>query len=145
MIRTRLAAAGLPQDLIFLAMIESGFNQSARSHASAVGLWQFIAPTARRYGLTVDAWVDERRDPGPATDAAIRMITELNARFGSLYLAAAGYNAGPGKIRAGLARYDFGALNGDDVFFALAERPFLRRETRDYLPNLISVAIISKN
>ncbi|OGU00849.1 MAG: hypothetical protein A2085_09255 [Gemmatimonadetes bacterium GWC2_71_10] len=145
MIRTRLAASGLPQDMIFLAMIESGFNQSARSHASAVGLWQFIAPTARRYGLTVDAWVDERRDPGPATDAAIRMITELNDRFGSLYLAAAGYNAGPGKIRAGLARYDFGALNGDDVFFALAERPFLRRETRDYVPKLIAAAIISKN
>lgn len=145
MIRTRLAAAGLPQDLIFLAMIESGFNSNARSHASAVGMWQFIAPTGRRYGLTIDAWVDERRDPWLATDAAIRMLSELNDRFGSLYLAAAGYNAGPGKISAGLARYDFGALNGDDVFFALAERPFLRQETRDYVPKLIAAAIISKD
>lgn len=145
MIRTRLAAAGLPQDLIFLAMIESGFNTNARSHASAVGMWQFIAPTGRRYGLTIDAWVDERRDPYLATDAAIRMLSELNDRFGSLYLAAAAYNSGPGKIQAGLRRYDFGALNGDDVFFALAERPFLRQETRDYVPKLIAAAIISKN
>lgn len=145
MIRTRLAAAGMPQDLIFLAMIESGFNQNARSHAAAVGLWQFIAPTARRYGLTVDAWIDERRDPFLATDAAIRMLSELNDRFGSLYLAAAGYNAGPGKIRQGLQRYDFGALNGDDVFFALAERPFLRQETRDYVPKIIAAAIIAKD
>lgn len=145
MIRTRLAAAGLPQDLIFLAMIESGFNQMARSRAGAVGMWQFMPETGRRYGLTVDAWVDERRDPSLATDAAIRMLSELNDRFGSLYLAAAAYNSGPGKIQAGLARFDFGALNGDDVYFALSDRTFLRPETRDYVPKLIAAALISKD
>lgn len=145
MIRTRLVEAGLPQDLIFLAMIESGFNHSIRSRAAAVGLWQFIAPTGRRYGLTIDAWVDDRRDPYRSTDAAIRMLSELNNRFGSLYLAAAAYNSGPGKIQRGLARYDFGALNGDDVYFALAEGTFLRRETRDYVPKIIAAALIAKD
>ncbi|MBI1722399.1 MAG: LysM peptidoglycan-binding domain-containing protein [Gemmatimonadetes bacterium] len=144
MIRTRLATAGLPQDMIYLAMIESGMNQNARSRAGAVGLWQFIPGTARRYGLVVDAWVDERRDPYRATDAAIRFLTELNSRFGSLYLAAAAYNSGPGKIQRGLQRYDFGALNGDDRYFALSEGTFLRRETRDYVPKLIAAALLAK-
>ncbi|MBI4542874.1 MAG: transglycosylase SLT domain-containing protein [Gemmatimonadetes bacterium] len=144
MIRTRLAAAGLPQDLVYLAMIESGLNQNARSRAGAVGLWQFIPATGRRYGLTVDAWVDERRDPFLATDAAIRFLSELNNRFGSLYLAAAAYNGGPGKIVRGLARYDFGALGGDERYFALAEGSFLRRETRDYVPKLIAAALLAK-
>ncbi len=144
MIRTRLAAAGLPQDMLYLAMIESGFNQSARSRASAVGLWQFIAPTARRYGLIVDPWVDDRRDPFLATDAAIRFLSELNGRFGSLYLAAAAYNGGPGRVVAGLRRYDVGALDGDAQFFALAEERAFRPETRDYVPKLIAAALLGK-
>ncbi len=144
MIRTRLLAAGLPQDLIYLAMIESGFNQTVRSRAGAVGIWQFIPATGRRYGLTVDSWVDDRRDPFLATDAAIRFLSELNNRFGSLYLAAAAYNSGPGKIQRGLQRYDFGALNGDAQFFALADGTFLRRETRDYVPKLIAAALLAK-
>jgi len=74
MIRTRLGAAGLPQDMIYLAMIESGFAQSIRSRAGAIGLWQFMPETGRRYGLAVDNWVDERRDPFMATDAAIRFL-----------------------------------------------------------------------
>lgn len=144
LIRTRLATAGLPQDLIYLAMIESGLNPVARSRAGAVGLWQFIPGTGRRYGLAIDAWVDERRDPFLATDAAIRFLSELNARFGSLYLAAAAYNSGPGRIERGLARHDFGMLNGDERFFALAEGPYLRRETRDYVPKLIAAALLAK-
>ncbi len=144
MIRTRLLAAGLPQDLIYLAMIESGFNQTVRSRAGAVGIWQFIPATGRRYGLTVDSWVDDRRDPFLATDAAIRFLSELNSRFGSLYLAAAAYNSGPGRIQRGLQRYDFGALNGDAQFFALADGTFLRRETRDYVPKLIAAALLAK-
>jgi len=144
MIRTRLAAAGLPQDLIYLAMIESGFAQSIRSRAGAVGMWQFMPSTARRYGLTVDAWTDERRDPYLATDAAIRFLSELNNRFGSLYLAAAAYNSGPGKIQRGLDRGDYGDLTGNDVYFAMAEGTFLRRETRDYVPKLIAAALLAK-
>jgi len=92
----------------------------------------------------VDPWVDERRDPFLSTDAAVRFLRELNNRYGSLYLAAAAYNSGPGKIDRGLNRYDFGALAGNDVFFALAEEPYLRRETKDYVPKLIAAAIIAK-
>ena len=84
-----------------MALIESGMNPNAVSRRRAVGLWQFMSWTGKRYGLTVDPWVDERRDPWLATDAAIRMISELNDQFGSLYLAAAAYDAGPGKIQRG--------------------------------------------
>jgi membrane-bound lytic murein transglycosylase D len=130
--------------MIYLAMIESGFNQIARSRVGAVGMWQFMPSTARRYGLTVDAWVDQRRDPFAATTAAIRFLSELNDRFGSWYLAAAAYDAGPGKIQRGLDRGDFGALNGNDAYFAMAAGHFLRRETRDYVPKLIAAALIAK-
>lgn len=144
-IRGKLAAAGMPQDMIYLAMIESGFAQNIRSRAGAVGLWQFMPSTGRRYGLTVDAWVDERRDPFIETDAAIRFLSELNNRFGSWYLAAAAYNGGPGRVERGLARGDYGALNGNDAFFAMAEGSrYFHRETRDYVPKLIAAALLAK-
>jgi membrane-bound lytic murein transglycosylase D len=92
----------------------------------------------------VDPWVDERRDPWRATEAAIRMISELNQQFGSLYLAAAAYDAGPGKIQRGLHRYDLAGHEGNDLFFALADERFLRRETRDYVPKIIAAAMIAK-
>ncbi len=144
LVRAKLEAAHMPQDLVYLAVIESGMNPLATSRRRAVGLWQFMASTGRRYGLTVDSWVDERRDPWRATDAAIRMLSELNDQFGSLYLAAAAYDAGPGKIERGLNRYDFGQTQGNDLFFALADERFLRRETRDYVPKLIAAAMIAK-
>jgi membrane-bound lytic murein transglycosylase D len=146
MIRTRLAAAGLPRDMIYLSMIESGFNQNARSRAGAVGLWQFMPETGRRYGLTFDSWVDDRRDPSLATDAAIRFLSELNDRFGSMWLAAAAYNGGPGRVIRGLARGDFGALNGDQAYFAMTEAggQYFRAETRDYVPKLIAAALLAK-
>jgi len=144
MIRERLRDGGLPQDLVYLALIESGMNPNAVSRSRAVGMWQFIQGTGRRYGLDVDPWVDERRDPFLSTDAAVRFLRELNNRYGSLYLAAAAYNSGPGTIDRGLNRYDFGALAGNDVFFALAEERYLRRETKDYVPKLIAAAIIAK-
>jgi peptidoglycan lytic transglycosylase D len=144
LVRAKLRTAHMPQDLVYLAVIESGMNPNAVSRRRAVGLWQFMAPTGRRYGLAVDSWVDERRDPWRATDAAIRMISELNDHFGSLYLAAAAYDAGPGKIQRGLDRYDFGELQGNDLFFALADERFLRRETKDYVPKLIAAAMIAK-
>ena len=142
--RAKLQTARMPQDMVYLAVIESGMNPMAVSRRRAVGLWQFMAGTGRRYGLAVDPWVDERRDPWRATDAAIRMLSELNDRFGSLYLAAAAYDAGPGKIERGLNRYDFGQTKGNDLFFALADERFLRRETKDYVPKLIAAAMIAK-
>jgi membrane-bound lytic murein transglycosylase D len=127
-------------------MIESGFNQNARSRAGAVGLWQFMPETGRRYGLTFDSWVDDRRDPFLATDAAIRFLSELNNRFGSMWLAAAAYNGGPGRVIRGLQRGDFGALNGDAAYFAMTEAggTYFRAETRDYVPKLIAAALLAK-
>jgi len=147
MIRTRLGDAGLPRDMIYLAMIESGFNQLARSRSGAVGLWQFMPSTARLYGLEVSTWVDDRRDPYRATDAAVRFLSDLNSRFGSLYLAAAAYNGGPGRVQRGLRRGEFdGMENRDEVFFAMADdgNRYFRRETRDYVPKLIAAALLAK-
>ncbi|HWA40896.1 MAG TPA: LysM peptidoglycan-binding domain-containing protein [Gemmatimonadales bacterium] len=152
MIRARLARQGLPGDLLYLALIESGFSNSATSRARAVGMWQFMPSTGRQYGLRVDRWVDERRDPVKATDAAARHLDDLRERFGSLYLAAAAYNAGGGKVSKGLRRLgdgpeDEGAeedLTSDSTFFLLYDTRYLRRETKDYVPKLIAAAIIAK-
>jgi membrane-bound lytic murein transglycosylase D len=150
MIRERLAAEGLPGDLFYLAMIESGWSSEAVSRAYAVGMWQFMRGTGRGYGLRVDAWVDERRDPVKATDAAARHLRDLRERFGSLYLAAAAYNAGAGTVSRGLGRLEpaeemeEAEEAGDAAFFRLAETRLLRHETRDYVPKLIAAAIIAK-
>jgi len=145
MIRSRFATYGVPEDLVYLALIESGYSNTAVSRAKAVGMWQFIAPTARRYGLEVNQWVDERRDPFKATEAAARHLLSLDSMFGSWYLAAAAYNGGTGRVMRGLARLPGEAdeLN-DETFFALADRRYLRAETRDYVPKLIAAALIAK-
>jgi membrane-bound lytic murein transglycosylase D len=147
MIRARLQEQGLPGDLVYLALIESGFSNSATSRAKAVGMWQFMKGTARGYGLRVDSWVDERRDPYRATQAAARHLKHLNDRFGSLYLAAAAYNAGAGKVSRGVRRLpddEADSLNSDATFFRLYDTKLLRRETKDYVPKLIAAARIAK-
>ena len=98
-----------PGDLGYLALIESGYSNEAVSRAYAVGMWQFMRGTGRGYGLRVDSWVDERRDPVKATDAAARHLRDLRARFGSLYLAAAAYNAGAGKVSRSLGKLEWDA------------------------------------
>jgi len=145
MIRERLRARGLPEDLIYLTLIESGLSNTAVSRARAVGMWQFMASTARLYGLTVDPWVDERRDPYKATDAAVTYLADLVQRLGSVYLAAAAYNAGVARIERGVARLpgEQDTLT-DYTFFQLADRRYLRRETRDYVPKLIAASLIAK-
>src|SRR3954466_14719227 len=147
MIRERLQRENLPGDLVYLALIESGFSNMATSRAKAVGMWQFMKATARLYGLRVDSWVDERRDPYKATDAAVHHLADLNRRFGSLYLAAAAYNAGSGKVSRGLVRLpeeESDSLNSDATFFRLYDTKLLRRETKDYVPKLIAAARIAK-
>jgi membrane-bound lytic murein transglycosylase D len=104
MIRRRFEAEGLPGDLGYLALIESGYSNDAVSRSHAVGMWQFMKGTARGYGMRIDSWVDERRDPVKATDAAARHLRLLRDRFGSLYLAAAAYNAGAGKVSRSLGK-----------------------------------------
>ncbi len=146
LIRRRFEAEGLPGDLGYLALIESGYSNEAVSRSYAVGMWQFIRGTGRLYGLRVDSWVDERRDPIKATDAAARHLSDLRDRFGSLYLAAAAYNAGAGKVSRGLATTDDPAADAtsDAAFFRLAAADLLAAETQDYVPKLIASALIAK-
>jgi membrane-bound lytic murein transglycosylase D len=144
MIAEKLALRGMPQDLVFLAMIESGFQATVKSKASAVGIWQFIPETARRYGLRVDGEVDERRDAEKATDAALTYLSELYQRFGSWYLAAAAYNSGENRVarvmkeRTGIER----ALD-EASYYHIADG--LPAETRDYVPLMMAAARIVKD
>jgi membrane-bound lytic murein transglycosylase D len=145
MIRERLRARGLPEDFVYLTLIESGMSNTAVSRARAVGMWQFIASTGRLYGLQIDPWVDERRDPFKATDAAVNHLADLVQRLGSVYLAAAAYNAGAGRVERGIRRLPGEPDSvGDHTFFQIADRRYLRRETRDYVPKLIAAALIAK-
>ena len=149
MIRTRLAEHDLPGDLVYLALIESGFSNRAVSRARAVGMWQFMPATGRAYGLRIDGWIDERRDPVKATAAAARHLRDLRQRFGSLYLAAAAYNAGAGRVGRGLNALGpdeeaEDSLHSDATFFRLYNTQLIRRETKDYVPKLIAAAIIAK-
>jgi membrane-bound lytic murein transglycosylase D len=169
MIRRRFEAEGLPGDLGYLALIESGYSNEAVSRSYAVGMWQFIRETGRGYGLRIDSWVDERRDPIKATDAAARHLRDLRDRFGSLYLAAAAYNAGAGKVSRSLGKLQWDspseplaeaavadslavaedstlatADTSDAAFFRLASADLLAAETKDYVPKLIAAALIAK-
>ncbi len=134
-----LKEVGVPKDLIFLSMIESGFNTHAYSSAAASGLWQFIRSTGRLYNLDSDYWVDERRDPEKATLAAAQHLKDLYQDFGDWYLAFAAYNAGPGKVRRAIA------ATGSNNFWVLANSSYLRQETKDYVPKLLAAAIIAKS
>ncbi len=138
-IEKELQKAGLPRDLGYLAMIESGYNPSAYSTADASGLWQFIEETGRRYGLQVDAYVDERRDPEKATRAAIKYLSKLYNDFGDWYLAVAAYNAGEKRIENAINQY-----NTKD-FWEIAVSEGIYLETKRYVPKLIAAIIIARN
>lgn len=131
-IRDQLRSADLPEDLVYLAMIESGFHPTAVSHAGATGMWQFMPATARRSGLRVDSWVDERRDPEAATRAAIRHLSELHQATGDWALAAAAYNAGLQRVIRAQAH------EGPDDYFSLSIARRLPRETRNYVPIMLA-------
>lgn len=134
-----LEQQGLPRDMIFLAMAESGFQNKARSWARAVGPWQFMSFTGRRFGLTVDWYLDERRDPIKSTIAAAEYLSSLYEEFGSWELAQAGYNAGEGRIRRAIAHF------GTDDFWHIRRHNHLMRETREYVPKIMALTIIGKN
>jgi len=138
-IQPLLKQNGLPEDLVYLAMIESGFNNHARSHAKAVGPWQFISATGKRYGMMVNWWVDERRDTRKSTMAAVEYLRDLNGMFQSWELAAAAYNAGESKVARAIRRY------GVKDYWVITRHKFLRPETRDYVPKIIAAAIVAKN
>jgi membrane-bound lytic murein transglycosylase D len=139
MMEGALAEAGLPRDLVYLAMIESGYNPFACSRSMAVGLWQFMEPTGRQYNLSIDPYIDERRDPEKSTQAAVAYLSDLYKEFGDWHLAVAAYNAGPGKVRNGLNKYKV------NTFWELAQHNYLALETKRYVPKLIATLIIAKN
>ena len=143
MIRAKLRARGMPEDLVYLTMVESGFNPTARSRVNAVGLWQFMSGTARGYGLRVDGYVDERRDPEKSTDAALRYLRDLHAQFGSWYLAAAAYNGGDGRVSR-VMKSELGRVKGrgEGDFWKIRHR--LPRETRNYVPLILASALVGK-
>ena len=146
MLRRKFRESGLPEDMTYLALIESSYMPHAYSRAAAVGMWQFMTPTARGIGMRVDWWVDERRDPMRATDGAIAFLTDLHDAYGSWYLAAAAYNGGPGRVSRGLKRFSeaMDGSEGEDRFFALAEQQYLPSETKAYVPKLIAAAMVAK-
>lgn len=139
-IRAHLAEVGLPEDLVFVAMAESGLSDHAVSAAGAVGPWQFIRATARRYELGPDEWVDPRRDPELATEAAAAHLRWLYQTFGDWHLAAAGYNAGAGKIRRARRIY-----HSDDYWEIRKAGSYLRPETKEYVPKILALALITKH
>jgi membrane-bound lytic murein transglycosylase D len=139
LMQKELKEAGLPQDLAYLAMIESGYNQKAYSKANASGLWQFIPGTGVQYNLEMNKYLDERRDAEKSTQAAVKFLSNLYDEFGDWHLAVAAYNAGPGKISKGIERY------GVKDFWSLAELDYLAMETKRYVPKLIASIIIAKN
>jgi len=130
---------GLPRDLAFLAVVESGFKNTAFSRAKAVGMWQFIKSTGRIYGLTGNAWVEERRDPIKATRAAARYLKRLYEITGDWYLALAGYNAGPLTVERAAA--GLGSRN----YWDMARSRFLRNETKSYVPQLCAAILIGRH
>ncbi len=130
---------GLPEDLAYLAMIESGFNPEAQSPAGACGLWQFIKGTGVRYGLVIDGCIDERRDPVKSTHAAARYLLDLYKQFGSWYLAAASYNCGERRVQKELNK------GNHENFWELSADKCLPTETKNYVPQMIAATIIAKN
>jgi membrane-bound lytic murein transglycosylase D len=130
---------GLPEDLAYLAMIESGYNPYAYSPAHAAGMWQFISGTGRRYGLDINNYVDERRDPVKSTHAAAKYLLDLYKQFGSWYLAAASYNCGENRVQR-----EIDSSNHKN-FWDLSANQCLPNETKNYVPQMIAATIIAKN
>ncbi|MDR1830420.1 MAG: LysM peptidoglycan-binding domain-containing protein [Candidatus Fibromonas sp.] len=141
MIYSKLRERNMPEDLIYLALIESGFKTSAYSRAKAAGVWQFIPGTGKRYGLSVDFWLDMRRNPAASTDAALGYLNDLYNEFGDWYLAMAAYNCGEGRIRR-LVKEGLAANPSKKVSYWDLKLP---RETMHYVPRVIAATIIGHN
>ena len=129
----------LPSDLVYLSLVESGFNPYAYSRAKATGPWQFMKGTAKVYGLRVDNYVDERRDPIKSTVAAARYLRDLYDLFGAWPLAMAAYNAGEGKVMRALHKA------GAESFSEISKTRLIRRETKEYVPRFMAATIIARN
>lgn len=137
-IREVFASEGVPKDLAYVALVESAFKTSALSRAKAKGMWQFVADTGKRYGLSQDWWVDERSNPEKATRAAARYLKELHDQFGDWNLALAGYNWGEGRVERWVER------TGAQDFWTLAEAASMPQETRNYVPMIHAAIVVAK-
>ncbi len=140
LIRSYLRRAGLPEDLIFVAMIESGFRPTSVSYAGASGLWQFMPQGGRIYGLRYDYWIDERRDPLRATMAAVRYLSDLHHRFGNWHLALAAFNAGYGAVQRAMRMF-----NTNDYWALCSMESGLPYATTNYVPKILAVATVGHN
>lgn len=138
LLQSELRKAGLPTDLAYMVMIESGFSSTAVSHAQAVGPWQFIESTGKSYGLQKNWWLDERRDIRKSTQAAIRYLKDLKREFGSWYLVAASYNMGENGLRRQIKKY------GTNDYWELVKYKALPQETQDYVPKILAALMIAK-
>ncbi|WII70667.1 lytic transglycosylase domain-containing protein [Bdellovibrio sp. 22V] len=137
-IQEELKRAGLPLDLAYMVMIESGFAPNAISTADAVGPWQFIEATGSRYGLSKSWWLDERRDLKKSTLAATRYLRDLYSEFGSWYLVAASYNMGENGLRRQIKKY------GTKDYWSLIQLKALPEETQEYVPKILAAMLIAK-
>jgi membrane-bound lytic murein transglycosylase D len=139
MIRRTLRAEGVPQDLIYLAQAESAFLPQAVSRAGARGIWQFMPYRGEEYGLDRSYWIDERSDPEKATHAAAQHMKDLYAMFGDWYLVMAAYNSGPGNVAKAIQR------TGYADFWELQKRRALPKQTQNYVPIIIALALVAKD
>jgi membrane-bound lytic murein transglycosylase D len=139
MVKSLAVENGLPEDIVYLFMLESGANPEARSPANALGMWQFMPATARSYGLRVDSWVDERLDPKKSTQAALTYLKDLYGMFGCWRLALSAYNSGENKLNKVLCQED--ASEYDEICSSRR----LKRETREFFPRFLAIAQIAKN
>ncbi|HEV7499552.1 MAG TPA: transglycosylase SLT domain-containing protein [Vicinamibacteria bacterium] len=137
-IREVFASEGVPKDLAYVALVESAFKTSALSRAKAKGMWQFVADTGKRYGLSQDWWVDERSNPEKATRAAARYLKELHDMFGDWNLALAGYNWGEGRVERWVEK------TGAQDFWTLASSATMPQETRNYVPMIHAAIVVAK-
>ncbi len=132
-----LQDGGVPLEFFYLAMIESGLSNKAYSRAAAAGTWQFMSGTAKLYGLKINHWVDERRDPVKSTVAAASYLKDLYFDLGDWHLAMAAYNAGPGRVRQALKR------NGSADFWQLCDTTDLAKETKEYVPKVLAAILLA--
>jgi len=139
MFRRILKEEGVPQDLIYMAMIESTFKVRAYSRARAKGIWQFMSWTGKRYGLKINSWIDERSDPEKSCRAAARFMRDLHAELGDWQLAMAAYNGGPGRVGRAVR-----SMKTNDFWKISSTSRYLRRETRNFVPAILAAAIIMK-
>jgi len=144
MLKQKIKSAGLPEELLYLAMAESNFLVRAYSKRKAAGLWQFMKYTGKTYGLRIDTYVDERKDVLKSTDAAITYLSHLHKKFGKWYLAVMAYNCGEGRVSWAIRKAKSKDLDKLLKTYSWKRRQFIPRETRDYLRKIVALSLIAK-